>query len=275
MAIADKQPRLYLGVDLDDIETIHLAGGTACVYTRRAPDKETDNEDSLALIPCGAGSAVLAVADGLGGLPAGDQASSRAIRSLSDSVTTACAGEQPALREAILDGIEHGDNGIRSRLQGAGTTLAAVSIENRQVRSYHVGDSATLITGQRGKLKMLTIAHSPVGYGVEAGLIEADAALYHEERHLVSNIVGMKGMRVEIGPPLTLAPRDTILIASDGLYDNMQIEEITDTIRAGPLDRAAATLREICRQRMSSYSENHPHKPDDLSFIVFRHSPRS
>lgn len=272
MAIVLTRPRLCLGADSDGIESFQLAGGSACAYTVRAPGKTTDNEDSLGLIPCGENAAVLVVADGLGGLPSGDHASSTAVRQVSSNVIESC-GDLPVLREAILDGIEQANRKIIDQGAGSGTTIAAISIEGRQIRPYHVGDSAILVTGQRGKIKHLTIPHSPVGYAVESGLLAADAALYHEERHLVSNMIGSNEMRVEIGPEIRLAPRDTIVIASDGLFDNLQIGEITEVVRRGPLHTAAEKLVDICRQRMNQDSGARPHKPDDLGLIVFRPDP--
>jgi serine/threonine protein phosphatase PrpC len=269
MAIVLTKPRFYLGVDSAEVEIFLIADGTACAFTGRAPGKETDNEDSLGLIPCGEKTGVLVVADGLGGLPSGDQASATAVRQVSKNVTDSCNG-QLVLREAILDGIEQANKIIMEHGVGSGTTIAAVGIENNYVRPYHVGDSAILVTGQRGKIKYLTIPHSPVGYAVEAGFIEADDAIYHEERHLVSNIIGTSEMRVEIGPGIKLAPRDTLVIASDGLFDNLQVEEIVNIIRTGPLPLAAENLVKTCRGRMTEFSETRPHKPDDLGLILFR-----
>jgi serine/threonine protein phosphatase PrpC len=263
------KPKLYMGADFSEVKSFRIAGGSACAYTGRAPEKETENEDSLGLIPCGERACALVVADGLGGLPSGEQASSTAVKQVSQNITASCS-EQLVLREAILDGIEQANKVIMERGAGSGTTIIAVAIENHIIRPYHVGDSAVLITGQRGKIKHLSISHSPVGYAVEAGLIEADDAIYHEERHLVSNIIGVADMRVEIGPEITLAPRDTLVIGSDGLFDNLQVEEIVDTVRTGPLSRAAEKLVKICRWRMTEFSETRPHKPDDLGFILFR-----
>lgn len=272
MAIALDKPRLHLGADSDGVESVDIAGGTACAFTRRAPGKQSDNEDSLGLIPCEGDVGVLVVADGLCGLPSGDQASSTAVRQLSRRITTQC-GETPLLREAILDAIEQANQLIIGSGTGSGTTFVAVEIENHAVRPYHIGDSEILVTGQRGRIKYQTISHSPVGYAIEAGLLEADDAIYHEERHLVSNIIGSADMRVEIGPRIPLAPYDTLVIASDGLFDNMQVDEIVNIVRSGPLPRAAQNLVEICQARMAQSSDVRPHKPDDLSFILFRRTP--
>src|SRR5690606_2144872 len=108
-------------------------------------------------------------------------------------------------------------------------------IQNGVIRPYHVGDSAILLTGQRGKLKMQTIAHSPIGYAVEAGLMREEEAIHHEERHVISNVIGSDQMRIEIGPPVEMARRDTLVLASDGLLDNLLPSEIVGYVRSGPL----------------------------------------
>ena len=77
-------------------------------------------------------------------------------------------------------------------------------------------------------------------------------------------------MRVEMGPEIRLAPYDTLIIASDGLFDNLQVEEIVNITRTGPLHQAAKNLLKACHRRMTEYSETRPHKPDDLGFILFR-----
>ncbi|MGB5629943.1 MAG: hypothetical protein WBM57_11285, partial [Woeseiaceae bacterium] len=71
---------LILGgaVEPDQVE-IAVAGGAAVAYTCRNPYKDTENEDTVAVIPYGPGAAVLVVADGAGGLPAGKRASLTAV----------------------------------------------------------------------------------------------------------------------------------------------------------------------------------------------------
>ena len=46
-------------------------------------------------------------------------------------------------------------------------------------------------------------------------------------------------MRIDVGTEVVLKPRDTIMLASDGLMDNVHFDEIIDRIRSGPLDEAA------------------------------------
>jgi serine/threonine protein phosphatase PrpC len=171
-----------------------------------------------------------------------------------------------------LNGIEAANGAVRELGTGAATTLALIEIQDGTIRPYHVGDSVILLTGQRGKLKMQTIAHSPIGYAVEAGLMEEEEAIHHEDRHVISNVIGSDQMRIEIGPPIKMASRDTLILASDGLLDNLLPSEIVEFVRSGPLDEALAALVAEARRRMGDDNGKAPSKPDDLTVIAYRPS---
>jgi serine/threonine protein phosphatase PrpC len=145
-----------------------------------------------------------------------------------------------------------------------------VTIEGIAVRSYQIGDSQAMVVGQRGRVRLQTAVHSPTGFAVEAGFLGQREALHHEERHLVSNFLGATDMRIDIGAEVGLQPRDTVLLASDGLMDNVHFDEIVERIRMGPLDLAQQKLVALARRRMTDDSSAQPSKPDDLSVILFR-----
>jgi serine/threonine protein phosphatase PrpC len=177
------------------------------------------------------------------------------------------------LRTAILNGLETANGRVQSVGIGTATTLAVVEVVDYTVRPYHVGDSMILVVGQRGKIKLQTTSHSPVGFAVEAGLLDEIEAMHHEDRHLVSNVIGSAEMTIEIGTSLRLAPRDTVLLASDGLFDNLFIQEIVDRIRKGPLDQAVERLATDSRRRMLQPEPGSPSKPDDLTIVALRRLP--
>ncbi|HEX5471285.1 MAG TPA: PP2C family serine/threonine-protein phosphatase [Lacipirellulaceae bacterium] len=266
---------LLLEAQMAEVAAFEFLGGSVAVFTNRSPQKETPNEDVAALWPIGPDSGVVAVADGLGGHAGGERASRLAIETIQKSLQEAMhsqveGGEALDLRASILNGIEAANRAVRELGTGAATTLALVEIQDRIIRPYHVGDSAILLTGQRGKVKLQTIPHSPIGYAVEAGLMEEEEAIHHEARHVISNVIGSEQMRIEIGPPTEMAPRDTLLLASDGLFDNLLPDEIIDAIRSGPLNRALGTLIDHAQQRMDNQSGTAPSKPDDLTVIAYR-----
>lgn len=244
-------------------EVLEAAGGLAAVVSAPSPAKTTDNEDAAAVVALAPDRALLAVADGVGGLAGGRQAAETALRVL--ATRFADGGD----REAILDGFEQANRAVLEAGAGA-TTLAVVEIRAGTARSYHVGDSMILVTGQRGRVKMQAIAHSPVGYAVESGMLDAWDALHHEDRHLIDNVIGSADMRIEIGPSIALAPRDTVVLASDGLADNLHPQEIVERARRGPIARSAARLFDDARRRMTDPQDGAPSKPDDLTVLLFR-----
>lgn len=263
---------------MSEVVSLDFAGGQVAVFSNRSPLKSTANEDVAAVLPAGSSRGVLAVADGLGGHAAGERASRLAIETVRKTIQAAEAlsndGDEPSLRPAILDGIEAANELVRSLGTGAATTLALVEIQDRTVRTYHVGDSAILLTGQRGKLKFQTIAHSPIGYAVQSGLLDEETAIHHEHRHMISNVIGSEQMRVEMGPTVRMAARDTLVLASDGLLDNLLPTEIVNLVRTGPLAEAVGSLVALAQERMHGGDvEGVPSKPDDLTVIAFR--PRS
>lgn len=253
--------------------TEDLGPGIVGFFSDRSPLKSTPNEDAALVLAVDDETGILAVADGVGGEAAGEVASRVALEALADTVMQ--AGDRENLRSAIIDGFEAANRRVRELALGAATTMAVVEIQAAQARTYHAGDSMILVTGQRGKIKLQTISHSPVGYAVEAGLLNEDDALHHEDRHVVSNVIGMPDMRIEIGPTINLAPRDTLILASDGLFDNLSTGEIVQRIRKGPLRRVLSQLQADTKARMAQAEPGSPCKPDDLTFVLYRRRQRS
>lgn len=266
------EPVLLIDQHLDAVQAKQFAAGTAYYFTRRDPEKQTPNEDAIGLLPVGDAAGVLLIADGCGGQANGQLASQLAIEALAE-VLRQC-DQTTNLRTPILDGFDSAVLRVRQLGTGAATTLLAVEINAGVIRTFHVGDSQALLVGSHGKVKLQTQAHSPVGYAVEAGMLTEKAALHHADRHLVSNVVGAGDLHIDMGLPRRLNPQDTLLLGSDGLFDNLRLEEIVNIIRKGSLANAAARLSSLVQQRMTSIEEEtHPSKPDDLAFILFRPNP--
>lgn len=240
--------------------------------TARSPDKKTSNEDAAVLIPVSNTSSVLVVADGAGGMRGGEQASALTVELILKSVQQAISvGSE--LRDAILNGIEQANSAIIALGIGAGSTVSVVEQNGSTIRTYHVGDSEIIIMGQRGRLIHQTIPHSPVGYAIEAGLIDSDEAMQHDQRHIVSNLLGNSEMHIAVGPAIELARYDTVLIASDGLTDNLPVDTIINTARKGRLSTAIRKLFKQTIEHMQAPADLYACKPDDLTIIGFRLYP--
>jgi len=260
--------RFFLDEDMSEIESVRFAGGEVCVFLSRNPERPEGNQDAAALIPLGNDHGVLAVADGAGGQAGGAEAARLALEAV--EATVRGRAQEDELRTAILNGFEMANETIRAMSVGAGTTLAVAEIQGTWLRTYHVGDSGMIVTGQRGRVKMRTVDHSPAGHAVEAGMMNDREAIHHEERHLLTNIVGSEKMRIDVGPSIQLSERDTLLIASDGLFDNLHFDQIVERVRKGALAEAVRGMARLGRSRMASESDTLPSKPDDLTIVAFR-----
>jgi PPM family protein phosphatase len=264
---ADPMRHLYVESDMQTPDLVRVADGYVAALSRRCPDKTEPNDDSAAFVQTACGAVVMVVADGVGGCPMGYKASSIAVQCVLDAVDKT----EPFcdLRPAILDGIEQANREILDLGIRAATTLTVVEIQDRVARAYQVGDSMTMIVGQRGVMKWKSTAHSPVGYAVESGFLDETEAMHHNERHIVSNLVGTRNMHIEVGPSQPLAPRDTVIVGSDGLFDNLHLAEIIELGRAGKPMKRMTALAGLADQRMNSSVRNQPGKPDDLTIVMF------
>ncbi|MEZ4272217.1 MAG: PP2C family serine/threonine-protein phosphatase [Myxococcota bacterium] len=259
---------VVVGQDTDPPLHKSFVSGEAIVFSTPRPEGTGVNQDAVDLFERTHTAGVIAVADGVGGAAHGAKASHAAISAVRKKLRG--ASDAQSMRTAILNGIEYANRQVKIIGSGAATTIAVLQINGARVRPYHVGDSGVLIVSQRGSLKYNTIDHGPVGYALEAGILDEHEAMHHQERHVISNYVGSDAMRIELGATLTLGVRDTALLATDGLFDNLFLSEIVEIIRKGPLMEAAENLITQSRNRMHHESPKEPGKPDDLTFVLYR-----
>lgn len=243
-----------------------LETGSVAIFSQRSREKESPNEDSAVVIPLGNRGVVLAVADGVGGMPDGQHASRVALETLVETIGN--ARETTRLRISILDAIEKANRRILAMKAGA-TTLAIAQIVDHRLRTYHVGDSEVILVGGGGVLKLQTLSHGPVAYGVHCGLIDPIEAMAHESRNLVSNVVGDREMRIEIGPTRRLAVRDVVMLCSDGITDNLTVSEVADRISGKPIEAAAESIVEGLQKRREQNGDG-VFKEDDATFLIYR-----
>jgi PPM family protein phosphatase len=262
------KPLVLLQSQLDASVPCETASASVVAFSTPAPYPGRRNEDGVAVLDLLERGTIAVVADGAGGQPAGDRAAELAVNAL-----VQCIEAVNDVRDGVLSGFERANQAVLELGVGAATTLAVAHLTPQGLRTYHAGDSAVMVFGQRGKLKLQTIAHSPVGYAIEAGVLDAFDAMDHTDRHLVSNLIGTHEMRIEVGPLRALGHFDTVVVASDGLFDNLGVDEVGALVRKGPLATAAHELATAARQRMAQ--EDKPSKPDDLSFVVMRHRSKS
>lgn len=247
----------------------NLLHSSGVCLTQKSQDKEGPNEDAFLAMQLDEGTAVLAVADGLGGYSAGEYAATLQLSMLRDKLKSIHASDLEhgtEVRNSILDAIDNCNQQLLSENNRSATTILVVEINDNRLRTYHAGDSSAILVGQRGALKMKTLSHSNVSLGIEAGLLEPHQETEHEDRHYLTNYVGTTEMRIDISTTIESAKFDTLLLCSDGLTDNLSIEDITAVIRAGSIEKCLQNLQTECAVAMQQENGRF----DDLTLCLFR-----
>ncbi|MFC1534200.1 Stp1/IreP family PP2C-type Ser/Thr phosphatase [Thermodesulfobacteriota bacterium] len=176
---------------------------------------------------------LLALADGMGGRPAGAVASRFAIDVIMEEYYKDTSSNIPkSLNNAFLKAnqeiISRGDDD-RS-LQGMGTTLVAVVLKKDRMYYAHVGDSRGYII-YGNSISQFTEDHSIVAGLVKAGYITEEEAPTYPGGNIITKAIG-------IDPDLKVdAPKKDkklkkgqyILLCCDGLYKDVPNEEILKT----------------------------------------------
>lgn len=240
------------------------------LFSTVSPIKETPNEDSLAVIPITDDLLVVAIADGMGGMPAGKQASQIVTASLIDAITNSELGSPT--HDIIIESIKKANHAIE-QLQ-SGTTVAIAVIHGDDIVTYHAGDSLVLLISEAGEIRFQTKAHSPIASAMLNGLLDEKQAMKHPQRNLISNFIGDPyNSKIQIGNNIQWSHKETLLLFSDGLCDNLYYHEIVDYMSADILmDGFNAMLKECQSNMLANYikEDRLPH-PDDLSIIALRH----
>ena len=271
--MSTSQSQAWFEVETGAVECRDFCGGSLAHFSQRCPTRvSSPNEDAACVVQANDQHGLIAVADGVGGANSGNHAALGVIKRLITETRSIGSDKPNSLRGQILDAIEKANTEVLSWGIGAASTLVVVEFFAGKFRTFHVGDSKAMLISNRGRIKFSTVGHAPVAMAVEIGVLNEEEGLRHEDRNLITNCVGSSEMKIEIGSPVLMAARDTLLVASDGLFDNLTTEEIASIIRVGNLAERTDDLGKTAIARMADENKQSdiPSKPDDLTIVCFR-----
>ena len=196
----------------------------AAVRTHRGRVRRT-NEDAYLLLP-----PLFAVADGLGGLAAGEVASRLAVESLSAGVARPLVADHLSglLHEAhrrIRDAAVQDD-----RLDGMGTTCTSLLVADGVAEIAHVGDTRAYCL-RAGRLELLTRDHSLAQELVRVGRLSRLEATTHTSRNTLTRALGAPGELEVDRVTWPLAVGDRLLLSSDGLNGLISDDAVAQLLR--------------------------------------------
>ena len=185
------------------------------------------NQDSVY-----AGPRLLAVADGMGGMAAGDVASNIVIAAMAPL-------DEDVPGDALVDALRHAvgtaNQTLRDtvdanpHLEGMGTTLTAVLFSGSKIGMVHIGDSRAYMLRQ-GEFAQITKDDTYVQMLVDEGRISPEEASSHPQRSLLTRALDGRDIDPEYSVRQVLKG-DRYLICSDGLSGVVSAETIGESMR--------------------------------------------
>lgn len=192
--------------------------------------KRKNNEDSCLVITPSTGQyleygALLAMADGVGGLPGGLEASARAVETLRDSYYA--SPETWGLERTLKDCFDAANQAVlEEKPAGCATTLAALVLRQRRWAVAHVGDTRVWLY-RNGELQQLTRDHARVHADIGPVITRACGL----DALLNTDIVAAE-----------LSEGDLFLITSDGVHETLTARMLISCLQQGSAQEIAERL---------------------------------
>ncbi|MDA1073338.1 MAG: Stp1/IreP family PP2C-type Ser/Thr phosphatase [Proteobacteria bacterium] len=223
----------------------------------------TNNEDAVAI---GQSEDVAVLADGMGGLNAGEVAATLAVQRVLQALPSAGSVTEETLRDAVRQANLAVFERSRSKSDYAmmGTTLVVwVHTGGRACLVANVGDSRGYQFAD-GTLSRITHDHSLVQELVDDGLISAEEALTAPNRNIITRAVGLDA-KVDVDVfKIRRVPGDLILLCSDGLTDLVHDPAITRI-----LNEAASIGLEVVADKLIA-TANQAGGLDNITVVLIR-----
>ena len=216
----------------------------------------SNNEDSVFV-----GNRLFVVADGMGGLPAGELASDILVQVLGGVDQKPDTGEP---LQDLIEALQVANKQIEKSVaeddarDGMGTTVTALLLSGDRLAALNVGDSRCYLV-RDGSLTQITKDDTYVQALVDQGVLTADDARRHPQRALVTQAVQGGPFRPN-GRMYPVIPGDRFLLCSDGLSDYVEDAVIAQTLRDNPDRRTCAA--ELINRTLENGA------PDNVTVII-------
>jgi serine/threonine protein phosphatase PrpC len=219
----------------------------------------SEQQDRVAAFRTADGSVCLAVvADGMGGHQGGALAA-QAVVDAAAAAWEETGGSVPDPQAFVLDACRRAHAAVNREGRALGimphSTAVFLMVDATGARWCHVGDSR-LYRFRGGAMLERTRDHSLVQLMVDLGEVrESDMATHPDQNKLFKSLGGADDPEPGAGAA-AVGPDDAFLLCSDGLWEQISVEEMADALAADDLDRAAAELVDLAALRGGALGDN-------------------
>jgi len=189
------------------------------------------NQDRFLIKEFSGDSVLVAVADGAGGTPAGEEASGLVIDRINDFQADSETPEANLVK--LMQEADHrifGEVEKKPDLRGMGSTLTVAFIKGETVFWAHVGDSR-LYLFRGDELSQITQDDTMAGFLLTEGELTKEEARVHPGRNFLFDFIGSGGLKEETGS-FALRKGDLLLLTTDGLHDRVPEENLVTVLRS-------------------------------------------
>lgn len=218
----------------------------------------------------------LLVADGMGGMAAGEVASRTAVRALiniiletPDWMLRVDEEKSAQVTERIAERFRQVDAAVRAEarndpsLAGMGTTMTLGLSLGADLFLGHIGDSRVYLCCENG-LQRLTRDHTYAQALADIGAIRQEEVGTHRMRHVLTRALGAtEGQAAADVQRVRLCDDDQVLLCTDGLTDMVDDENIGSALRS------AKTSTDAC-EALVDLALNRGGK-DNITVVVARY----
>lgn len=199
------------------------------------------------------------VADGMGGVNAGEVASRMAVDAIHSFIERSARESEHPWPFGIDDRLSYPANRLRTAVMlanrtvhrtgeqqeqytGMGTTVAVVLVDRRLATICGVGDSRVYLAGH-GQITQLTTDHTWVEtIRLQDPTIDPEVLARHPMRHVLTSVIGgQNDLDVTVGEHV-VEPGDRLVMCSDGVYRGVSDEMLRAIAAQGTVRDAASRI---------------------------------
>ncbi|MBC8098330.1 MAG: serine/threonine-protein phosphatase [Armatimonadetes bacterium] len=197
------------------------------------------------------------VADGMGGHHDGEKASALTARVVAAQVNNHVYmpmlnptqdPDRPTIIEALTQAVQRANAEVMLKVPEGGTTITAVAVLGDLAHIAHVGDSRAYLVTQ-DSIEQITRDHSLVQRLIELDQLTQEEANDHPQKNVLYRAIG-QSETLEVDTLTRRLPHNSrVLICSDGLWSQMNSDEISAIVMELPPQEACDKLVALANTR--------------------------